>query len=38
VGRATSIRDENGTALSGSLCPACVLIKVSTRQFCDGHA
>src|SRR5580698_6130950 len=37
MGRATSIRDENRTSLSGSLCPACILIKVSTRQFCNGH-
>jgi hypothetical protein len=37
VGRTASIGDENGTSLSGSLCPACVLIKVSTRQFRNAH-
>jgi len=37
MGRTASIRNENGAPFSGSLRPAGVLIKVSTRQFCNGH-
>ena len=37
MGRTASIRDKNGASFCGSLRPAGVLIKVSTRQFCNGH-